>query len=285
MVESAITTENIINKLENLGVSRNNDEEMNKNQTVCRLLNIQLRNFFDDIYIPYTFFKNDKWNINKTLYDNEDVLFYNKKYLTDTDEINFFQIFDKYISMLEDIFCQDNKLYIFLKKWTDMTSTRWKTNGTKSYLKTLLTNPKYQFISPSYTTNLYCEMCNKYKNNEKYKDHDAYSDIIKKKMEKKMDQISSQIKKEVRIFRRGYNEIVTSYVYEYPYNTDDKKIYTKAFVNCVIMFVLDFIEKLIDLNVYAIHPIVYEIIGYYMPLDEINNYDPSDNDYRRLYIV
>jgi len=76
-----------------------------------------------------------------------------------------------------------------------------------------------------------------------------------------------------------------SYVYEYPYDVVKKDIYIKAFINSIIMCILDFAEKLIDLNVYAVHPIIEEIIGYYTRLDEINSYVPADYGFKRLYIV
>lgn len=287
MTNKEDTTENIIDQLKNLGNDTDNDnnEEIQENKTVCRLLNIHLKDFFDDIYIPYKFFRDDNWNISKILYNNEDILFYNRKYITETDESRFFEVYDKYILMLEEIFLPSNKLFIFLKKWTDMRGFKWKSNSVKSYLKSLLTGQSYQCISPLFITNLFCDLCNKYKDNEKCKDRDSYSDMIKKKTEKKLNQLVSEITKEIKIFKRGYNEIVSSYVYEYPYESGDKELYTKAFINCIIMFIIDFADKLINHNVYAIHPIVYEVIGYYVPLDEINTYDPSEHNYKHLYIV
>ncbi len=311
MINMANTTENIIEQLKKLGNNeqlkklqndeqliklRNNEQfesrddsdldyETEQNQTMCRLLRIQLKEFFGDIHIPYDYFRKDNWNISKVLYDNEDILFYNKKYITGTDEPRFFEVFDKYISMLEEIFTPNNKLFIFLKRWTNMNDKRWKNTGVKSYLKTLLTHNVYQIISPSYISNLFCEICNNCKNNEKYKNSESFNDVIKKKTEKKLDGLISQVRTETKIFRREYNNIVSSYVFEFPYVTDDKEFYTIAFINCIIMLIVDFAEKLINLNVYAIHPLVQEIIGNYVPLDDINLYDPADYNYRSLYIV
>ncbi|XWV26068.1 hypothetical protein QJ857_gp1012 [Tupanvirus soda lake] len=278
MSEKENTTENIIETLKKLdNVDLDDDEKkMKENKTMCRLLNIHLREFYDDIYIPFDFFRNADWNISKILYDNEDILFYNKKYITKVDEERFYEVFDKFILMLEEIFSTNSKLYVFLKKWTDMTNIRWKTNGTKSYLKSLLTESKYQYISPAFTTNLFCEISKKHNNDPQ---------IVKSEIEKELDIIVKKVKEEVKKFRKIYNEIVMSYVYEFPYNTQEKDIYVKAFINTVILVVLDFAEKLIELNVYAIHPIVKDIIGYYTPLDEINQYNPLDNGNRKICIV
>jgi len=268
-------TNRIINSLEKLDESKEIFEEKNKNQTVCRLLNIQLGELFDDIYIPFKFFREEEWNISKVLYNNEDALFYNKKYLTDEDEERFHQVFSKYLTMLEDIFSPDNKLQFFLRKWTDMSEMKWKTNDTKSYLKTIITCRKYQYISPSYTTNLYCEYGKKFNNdNEK----------IKIELEKHLDLIVKKIKQEIRDFKNQYQEIVDAYVYEY---TDeiDHNYYVLGFINSIILAILDFAEKLIEMKVYAIHPFIKDIIEYYTPLDEINQYDPSENDGKKIRIV
>ncbi|XWV24820.1 hypothetical protein QJ856_gp0963 [Tupanvirus deep ocean] len=278
MSEKENTTENIIDTLKKLDNTDLDEDEkkMQENKTICRLLNIHLREFYDDIYIPFDFFRNADWNISKILYDNEDILFYNKKYITKVDEERFYEVFDKFILMLEDIFSTNSKLFVFLKKWTDMSHMRWKTNNTKSYLKSLLTERKYQYISPAFTTNLFCEISKKYNNDPQ---------IVKTEIEKELDNIVKKVKEEVKIFRKIYNEIVMSYVYEFPYNTQEKEIYVKAFINTVILVVLDFAEKLIELNVYAVHPIVKDIIGYYTPLDEINQYDPLENGNRKICIV
>lgn len=279
------STSDIINILENLDKLQTNEnsdeieqtksEQLEQNKTICRLLNIQLREFYDDIYIPYTFFKDD-WNINKILYNNEDILFYNKKYLTKDDEEKFYQVFDKFILLLDEIFFPNSKLLIFLKKWTDMSGSRWKSNGSKSYLKSIITDKKYQFISPAYIANIYCDYSKRYRDNV---------DKIKSEMENHLDNMIKRIRKEIKEFNNLYNEIVSSYVYEYPLIIDGKNIYVMGFINSIIMAILDFAEKLINLNVYAIHPIINDIIEYYTPLDVINQYDPSENNNKKIFII
>ena len=288
MLSKGNTTENLIDTLQKLDNKSNNKDNScqseseedakitRENKTMCRLLNIHLREFFDDIYIPFVYFRDGDWNINKILYNNEDVLFFNKKYITNTDENRFYEVFYKFIEMLEEIFSSDNKLYIYLKKWTDMTNLKWKSIVSKSYLKSLLTEKKYQYISPSYTANLFYNTCKKHNND---------LEKVKVETEKHLNEIVKRVRKEIREFRDLYNDIVVSYVYEYPYNTTEQNLYVKAFLNCVIIAILDFAEKLINLHVYAIHPIVEDIIGYYTPLDEINSYDPKENKNKPLCIV
>ena len=104
-------------------------------------------------------------------------------------------------------------------------------------------------------------------------------------MEEHLGNLMKKIKAEIKIFEQIYHEIVTSYVYEYPYDMPDKERYNSALVNTIILEILNFSEKLIDLHVYTIHSIVNNIIEYYTPLDEINQYNPKDYDKRKICIV
>lgn len=252
------------------------DKCMIENKTTCRLINIHLKEFFDDIHIPYSFFRDDDWKINKILYKNEDMLYYNKKYLTEEDEERFFEVFDKFIAILEEILTPNNKLYSFLKKWTDMSHSKWKSINTRSYLKSLLIDRKYQFISPAYVTDVYCHISKKYRED---------TDKIKSELEDHLDFLVKNVKKEIKIFRKIYDDIVTLYVYEYPYDIQEKNCYNLAFVNSIILEILNFAEKLIDLHVYAIHPIINNIIEYYTPLDEINQYEQDNYINRKISVV
>ena len=269
-----MSTNNLMDELKNLNA---NSPETEENRTVCRLLKIHLDEFYGDISIPFNYFRNGNWCIHKVLYDNDDILFYNKIYMTDEDNERFDEVFGKFIDMLEDIMNPKNKLTIFLKKWTDMSNaSKWKSNDTKSYLKSLLTQKKYQYISPQYTTSLYCNLCDKYPND---------MDKIKEKITEHLDNIVQAVIKEVRAFRKIYNEIITSYTYECPIKSQDKDVYVLGFINSIILTILSFAEKMIKLHVYAIHPIVNSVIEYYTPLDEINLYDPADNAGRQICIV
>ncbi len=155
-----------IEKMDNeADTSESVDEQ---NWVVCRLINLQLKEFFDDIYIPFYCFKQNEWKISKVLYDNEDALFYNELFFTLNDNMKFHEVFAKYIAMIEEIMTKDNQLYVFLKKWTDKTNVRWKANlnSQNSYLKSILIDRRYQIISPSYMTDLYCELGKQYRDNE-----------------------------------------------------------------------------------------------------------------------
>lgn len=268
-------TNKLVTKLQKMNkICNTNNDTRENNRTVCRLLKIQLREFFDDIYIPYHYFKNNDWNISKILYDNEDSLFYNKKYLTKEDEERFHCVFSKYITMLEEIFNPDNKLLLYLKSWTDTSGSKWKTNHKKSYLKSILIKRKYQIISPSYITYLYCDHIKKFKDDPQK---------CKEKFEQHLDSIIAEFRKECKNFQAQYNEIVESYVYEHPLNYEPN--YMAGFINSVLLAIIDFSEKMVDLNIYAIHPIITQFVEYYTPLDEINSYKSYENDGKKMCIV
>lgn len=274
MNNNMTTTEDLINMLRQIP-SSNLGNDMSENEIICRLLRIHIKEFFKYIYIPFQHFKNNDWKINKILYNNEDILFYNKKYLTKDDETRFFEIYDKYIVLLEEILNPNNKLYPILKKWTDMDKKKWRANNVNSCLRSILTNNKYRYISPLYITNLYFDIQNKYPNNSKAK-------IL---LEKHLKEIIVNVKKEKTSFQKRYDEIVAMYVYQSPINYEKKSNYELAFINSIIMEILNFSEILIDNHIYAIHHIINSVIQYYTPLDDIYTYDESDYEHKKMYIV
>lgn len=271
----------VIDELEKLDKNKQDDEvKKENNRTICRMIKLHLPEFFDDIYVPFGFFKDDEWRINKVLYANEDALFYNEKYLATEDNNRFYEIFDRYVEMIEEIMSTDNKLFVFLKVWTNTDSSRWKCNNSSenSYLKSIITDNQYQIISPLYMTNCYCQL---------NKDHHGSNDVIKDKFIEHLNEICEKFKSARREFKEIYSYIVESYVYDYPIYASRSEIdtYKLGFINSILMAILDFAEKLLDLNIYCIHAIIGEIIYYYTPLDEINRFDPKEYGGRKLLIV
>lgn len=265
-------TDDLINKLQKIREDNkeNNDNNDNdndnhdnnkNNQTLCKQLKIHLKDFYDNIYIPFNFFKDNNWNINKVINDNDDALFYNKTYLTPTDEDRFYQVFDKYVIMIEEIMSPTNILSIYLKKWTDTSKKIWKSLPNKSFLKKILTTDKYQYISPNYIATLFREI------NIKFPDQ---PDKIREEMRQQLNNLRKEIKTEINSFKNIYKKIIQSYVFECPLNYNETRYYVKGFINSLIMAIVNFSEKLIDLNTYAIHSIVVDIIGFHISLDEIN---------------
>lgn len=247
----------------------------NTNQEICRLIKLQIKDFFRYIYIPMGFFRDDNWEINKILYENKDCLFYNKIYLNDKDEAKFDEVFNKYVTQVESILSKNN-LLLFLKKWTNMTEENWTIKKNNSYLRTVINN--YPSISPLYISNFYCSL---------YKSHEMTDDKVKTELEKNLNGIMKNVKKEIKNFTKIYDAIIESYVYKYPISNENfsPKNYVHKFLNTLLLSILDFCERLLCLNIYTLHPIVLEIINYYTPLDEINTFDPAENGNRKLYIV
>lgn len=266
----------ILNEMDNVLVDNGNNKVMEENKTMCRLMNIHFKEFYDDIYIPYKYFRDDDWKIGKILYNNEDILFYNKKYLPEADEERFYEVFDKFTTMIEGILTPNNNLYNFLKKWTNMTGKKWKSTNQTSYLKKILDDPDYQYISPAYIVDMYCGLVNKYGNN---------SSQILEQLTNILESILSQANDEVKKFRKKYNKIVSSYVFECPHMLSTKDKYDSGLINSVLLEIFNFAEKLIDLHIHGVHTIVNSIINFYTPLDDINTYIPGNHHMRKLYIV
>lgn len=273
-------TNSTIQTLENMrntrGDAKMGEKDSQENRTICRLLKLHLDEFYSDIYIDYADFRNNKWKINKVLYDSEHVLFYIKRFLTEEDDTKFYEVFEKYTEMIEEIMNPNNKLSHFLKRWTDMTGSVWLDKNINSYLKSLITHKKYQYISPEYTTNIYYTLCKKYSNN---------IELVKVDIEEHLNGIVSNVRSEIKEFKSVYNEIIASYTYEFPIDSTEQYTYTLGFINSIILSILIFAEKMIELHVYAVHPIINGVIEYYTPLDEISEYSPSENGNRQIYVV
>lgn len=191
---------------------------------ICILIKKHIENFYDNIYIPYIFFKKNDWDIKKTLLENKDILYYNEKYLINDDKKIFNNIFKNYVKMIEKI--MSNELYIYLKK---------EDNNLKKIINSYP-------ISPIYIIELY-------KNN---------------KIDE-LDEIMEKVKKEKKKFKIIFKKIIKEYVY----NTSKDLVYKLGFINSVLMEILKLADKLIKLNVYAIHSIISNIIDDILPLDEI----------------
>lgn len=253
-----------------------NNEQLDMKNT-CKLLKIHLDEFYDDIYIPFTKFREHKWDVHAVLTDNKDALFYKKDLLTKKNEKKFEIVFNKYRDMVMEIFSTNNNLILFLKKWTDMSRIKWKSATDNSFLKYILTRTRYQCISPRYTADLYNTYTKKYNN-----DHDK----LKCKIIKKLDNIYKNTVSELKIFEKKYNKILELYVLNCPRDNEINKNHLIEFLNNLISEILNVSNKLIELNIYAIHPIVANIIEYYTPLDEyIMHLDYQDECERTMIIV
>ncbi|BCS83287.1 hypothetical protein QLL95_gp0836 [Cotonvirus japonicus] len=259
---------------DNLCSSDYNHMEMKKNRIVCCMIKRFISDFFDNIYVPYKYFRKDSWNILETLNNNEDILFFNKNFMTKSDKDRFYEVFDKFVIMVGEILCSDSDLYECLKNMPDTSIHRINKNSDEYYILSLFNNRKYCYISPVHILQIY----DKY--SRKYTDQN-----LKLKTENELNSIIKNVRKEINIFKTTYDNLTMSYVCEKPFDNAETDTYVKGFVNSIMLEILDFAEKLIDLNIYAVHIIITEIIDYCIPLDDINAFDPNDNDGRYIFIV
>lgn len=279
------STYDMIHTLQHIDKSYNksNDKSYNKSrdkssklkqtssqETICRLLKKHIPNFYDNIYIPFKFFNKGKWQVDKILNDNKDVLYYNESYLMVKDLNNFSDIFKEYIRMVKINFDTKNNFFLFLQKWDTMTNN-------KSYLKSLIVGKKYNIFSPAHIADIYQENCKLFSG----EDESVIVISIKNKTEQYLDKQLKASRRIIEKFKKRYQRIINSYVYEYPISNVQMS-YQKNLINNVIKEILSTAKKLIKLHIYAIHPIIYDIIDYFLPLDDINQFESNN---RKLIVV
>ncbi|MEM0354033.1 MAG: hypothetical protein QXW79_00490 [Thermoplasmata archaeon] len=247
-----------------------NECDNNKNREICSLIYLHLKHFYDNICISYQCFKNNGWQIEKVVHKDRYYSFFNNKFILQKNREQFHRVFEKYVEIIYEILSSESRLYIFLKRWTDSLETYWKAKpaSSKTYLKTILVHRNYQLISPAYIADLYCEMSKQYKNQ---------SDMIIFDLENQLKKIIQKTRKEIRNFSKFYKEVLEHYVYKYPLNKSKEcQIkHTFKFLNNIIFLMLNLVEKLVNLKIYAIFPIIHGIDDYYIPLDEIKLYNPD----------
>ncbi|AUV58546.1 hypothetical protein [Bandra megavirus] len=267
------------NKSDN-GSDNESDNESNKicknkqekNKKICRLLKKYIKNFYDNIHIPYHFFRENKWNINKTLNNNEDVLFYNEEFLTSSDSDRFYEVFDKYILLMDDIFYPKNTLNSFFKK---ISKIDVDDNNIAKYLIHIFNSKKYRFISPEYVINKYFDYKNNFDN-----EHD-----IQTQLNDHLNEIMDKVRNHVKNFKIIYHEILSHFISERPMDQNLQKKYVINFINSVLISICDFCEKIIELNIYAFHPIVLNIIESTLPLDDIFLHEPEKYRNKNMIVV
>lgn len=251
-----------------------NNSDLEENIKICRLLSMHIKNFYSKIDISMKMFKNENWNIQKVLINNEHVLFYTHKYMIDDDKERFYKIFYKYVDMINSIFSTDSVINQYLNKWTDMRTCKWRPiNG--SFVKKVINSEKYNIISPEYIANFINDTCSK----------DIDSATVKKITFYHLDEIIKNYCIQLDIFSNTVQQIVESYVCYYPSEDCEIKIYVKVFVNTIITAILDFAEKLIELNIYAIRPIMNDVVDEYVVFDMICNNDALCEKRRKNIII
>ena len=246
------------------------------NYSICRLLKVQISDFYDHIYIPYTHFKFDNWGIDNVINSNTDALFYNETYMTEDDKVEFEEVFKKYAKMISDIMDPSNKFYEYLYKWTEFDSNVWKKK--KNNLSTVyLMITKFKYVSPLFILGEYFSYLKKHKG----ADRETVHNYLHKYLTKHMKGINIHVKN----FKKAYTETINKFVYLHPLQYEYNSNYAKGFVNTLILETLDLTNILIDQNIYAIHSIITEIIDEYTPLDILNAYEPAKHNGRNVYIV
>jgi len=246
-----------------------------RNKSICFMLKRNFPDFYDRIYVPFKLFREGEWNIGKVLRQNMDALYYNESFVTNIDVARFDNVFGRYLDLIRKVFEPDTQLEKYM--------IQWKERRNDTYLKKIIKGSKYNIITPFYLADAHKRLFVKYKTD---------TEKFDKKYTRKLNEIIESYRFEKKEFREKFNELLDAYVYEYPIQSptmnSDKNLaemYTKGFVNGMILAILDFADKLLDLRIYAVHHVVKSVINSYLPLDDINLSDPDDEDYVAIVII
>ncbi|MBA3750640.1 MAG: hypothetical protein H0X03_07100 [Nitrosopumilus sp.] len=236
-------------------MSSSSEYSETNNEEICQLFKSHYKKkFYDRLAIPFNSFRENNWDIEKTLRQSKYILFFNKNYLTDDDIIFFYQVFNCYNDLLGNILSTENKHYRLLEKWSV---------GNDSYLKRTITK-KYPEISPIYCVQTYSKYRKKYVNNDKK---------FEKKFYQKLDIIIKEYKIKKILFKNRIEALVDSYVFERPVITQKElqETFFKSFINGILINLFIFAQEMIDLNIYLIHDIISDIMSKYLDLNDLDN--------------
>lgn len=236
---------------------------------LCRLFNRFIPDIFNKIYLPYNVFKHYKFDIEKALQNNTDSLFYAEGYAIEEDEKMFNKVFDKYLNLVYDVFDNEGALVPFLRNLNDNNIKPEKSRIIK------IIN-KYDSISPALIAEKYTALMRKFSDRSK-------EDIVKI-LDHQLESINEKARTIIVEFNEKFHELLNEFVYENNMNDIDP-LTGKLLISTVMGEIWESSNKLIDLGIYAIHEIFHDIIGIYIPIDEIVHYNPESEDNRSLIIV
>jgi len=223
------------------------------NKKICQLLGTHFDRFYDNIGVEIKLFRRENWNFMQVIADNEDVLFYNEQFMSDTNKLKFCLVFPKYISLVKQNFLTTSNLFVFLNNLHISDKT--------NYLKNIMIDKKFCLISPSYIMELYVHYLTLYKRQHH---------VIQRKMEAKLLNILKCTMTNIYQFADQYELLVDVYVREFPITKQSIDDHKNNFLHNVFDMILNFIDKLVDLNIYAIHPIIDNVTSFHMPFDVMN---------------
>lgn len=248
---------------------------------MCKLLQMHIPSFHKNIGVSIYDFNKNNWDIIKTLYDKPTALFYNKRYITVTDQEKFDQILTSYVNRISRIYEPDNLLFQYLKKWTDMSGPNWISTIKNSYLKKLITK-KYRFIDPLYVVTIYSDNMVQYK-----------PDYLKvrEKTEAHLNNLQKNINKCIQKIVKRIDNYTRSYVYGFrnsEYVLEDTRItyniWYKNLINSIYSEIFDFVETLLDKNVYAVNAIIRRTV-FYNSFGSIIKDDIENNEGSKVHII
>nr|AEX62650.1 hypothetical protein mv_R445 [Moumouvirus Monve] len=163
-------------------------------------------------------------------------------------------------------------LNTFLKKISD---TEIENNEKAKFLIKIINSRRYKYISPEYIINEYVSLKNQ------LQDEDEIQKILRENLSK----IILETRICIKDFKKKYDIFISRYISEYPFDEKLQPIHTKSYLNDILLSIYNCCEELLNLNIYACHPIILGIIESTLPLDDIYLYEPENNKNKSLIIV
>lgn len=232
--------------------------DLDENKKMCTLVRKHLRHFYDNIYVPMQFFKTNDWNISQVLSDNVDVLFYNEDYIRKRNHKTFNSAFRRYTNLIQKNLNTDSNLYALLSE-----------TPLDPQFKIIVACNKYRFISPAYIADLYVSCQG---------DKEQLRTMINM-----LDILIDRLQAKMIIFLEEFAKSFEEYVDTAP--LDGTRAHTRSYINDLMMMICSFTKELVNMNIYAVHVLVYRIVSEKFPFDIINQYNPDECDDRPLIIV
>jgi hypothetical protein len=176
--------------------------------------------FYKNICISRSQFRIHDWDVKETIYNNEEIFFFDEDYLSNEDQEFFYRILRRFYLLIKKII-----LKIPIIDMSDLQSRQFKHFICHKY---------YRYISPIVIYKIYSENTN---------------DI--NKIVNELNSIVVKMNNILKEYRYEYDKLVDFYVYGMPLERKNHRNYLHGFVNSILLLIIHYTNKLMDENIYA----------------------------------
>lgn len=234
------------------------------NKAICQLVDAQLEHFFSDIGITLDLLEEEQWDIDGVIGTDRDPLFYYEEYYFSTPEAKerFEAIFARYTAMIIENLRPDNQLIRYLDNWQRIKARNPRAK-IRSFLRATLKHKDYQMFSPVFIANMYADRIENIKDRNNLRNSAKKKHMIRAEIEQELDKRLETFDEVLAEFNSYYTIQRKLFLYS---PEEDNTIAGKKFICNMMVGIMNLAEQLINLNVYAIHSIISEIINEFTPL-------------------